>query len=298
MNVGLIGLGKMGIAIASRLLKAKFNVIAFDPNNLAQDEAKILGVQIAPNISEVAQKTRIIWLMVPAGKIVDVALEELRPHLRSKDIIIDGGNSKFSDSMVRGAQLSEEGVYFIDCGTSGGIHGREIGFSLMIGGDQTAYREAEPIFKAIAAPGGYGYMGPSGTGHYVKMIHNGIEYALLQAYAQGFHLLKFGRFGHLNLEEISRVWINGSIIRSWILELAHEVFKKDQDFKNITGEVEHTGMGAWMIEEAQQQKIPATLIEESLNIRKESQKTGGNYATKIVAMLRNAFGGHAIKQKK
>ena len=295
MNIGLIGLGKMGSSIAYRLIKSKINVIAFDFDKNAQDEAKKIGAQIAKDVADVAQETEIIWLMLPSGKAIDNTIEKLEKNLKPGNIIIDGGNSKFSDSMIRSEKLSKVGIYFLDCGTSGGLHGCEIGFSLMIGGNREAYEKAKPVFEAVAAPEGYGYMGLSGSGHYTKMIHNGIEYALMQAYAEGFHLLKDGKFKNLNLEEISRVWLHGSIIRSWILELAHEIFESDQDLSKVSGEVEHTGMGSWTVEEAKKQKIDVTLIEKALDIRKNSQKTGGNYATKIVALLRNKFGGHAVK---
>jgi 6-phosphogluconate dehydrogenase len=219
--------------------------------------------------------------------------------VQAEDIIIDGGNSKFSDSMRRAQELVKENIYFIDCGTSGGIHGSENGFCLMIGGDKTAYDRIEPLSKVIATPGGYAYCGPSGAGHYVKMIHNGIEYGILQAYAEGFHLLKDGAFKneHLNLEKIASVWNHGSVIRSWILELVQDIMKEDPTLEDIKGTVASTGMGLWTVEEAHQSKIPVPVIEESLNVRKWSEKTGGNYATKVVAMLRNKFGGHAVTKQ-
>ena len=166
----------------------------------------------------------------------------------------------------------------------------------MIGGEKTAYKKVKPAFEAIAAPDGFGLVGPSGAGHYVKMVHNGIEYALLQAYAEGFHLLKEGRYKNLDLEQISSIWMHGSVIRSFLLELCHNIFKKDQDFKSISGKVGATGMGAWTVEEAHQQKIPVKLIEDALKIRNDSQETDGDYATKIVALLREQFGGHEVKR--
>lgn len=298
MKIGLIGLGRMGQSIAHRLLQAGHEVVAFDLDEVARSAVQKMGAVVAADTADVATQARIIWLMVPAGKVVDAVLQQLESNLQEGDIIIDGGNSKFSDSMLRGTRLSEQGVFFLDCGTSGGLKGREIGFSLMVGGDKQAFEKAKPIFESVATADGFGYMGRSGAGHYVKMIHNGIEYALLQAYAEGFHLLKAGEFSDLDLEEVSRVWMHGSVIRSWILDLAHEILQKDQELKNVSGEVAHTGMGAWTVDEAHKQKIPVKLIEDALIVREQSQQTGGNYATKIVAMLRNKFGGHAVKKFK
>lgn len=189
-------------------------------------------------------------------------------------------------------------MFFLDCGTSGGLHGKAVGFCLMVGGDKAAYTKIYPLLEAIAMPEGVGYMGPSGTGHYVKMVHNGIEYALLQAYAEGLHVIKEGTFKDqvLDLDEITRVWNNGSIIRSFILQLLHDIVQKDQELKNISGEVAATGMGKWTVEEAEQRNIPVDLIKRSLEIRDWSQQTGGNYATKLVSMLRNSFGGHEFKK--
>lgn len=294
MNIGLIGLGRMGLALITRWRAAGLEVIAFDVDKGARSAGESRRAKVVDSVAQVAHAARVIWLMVPAGKVNEV-LEQLLPSLQKGDIVIDGGNSKFSDSIVRANRLQEYGIFFLDCGTSGGLKGEEIGFSLMVGGDKSAYDKVEPIFDALAAPGGYGYMGPSGTGHYVKMIHNGIEYALLQSYAQGFHLLKQGRFEELDLELISRVWMNGSVIRSWILELAHSVFLDDQELHNISGELGHTGMGAWTVEEAQTQNISVDLIKRALDIRLESERTGGDYSTKLVALLRNKFGGHPVK---
>lgn len=294
LNIGLIGLGRMGLAIAYRAVQAGFTVTGFDFNKQASVEAENLGVRIAIDVALMAQQSDIIWLMVPAGPIVDTVLDELIPVLDAKKIVIDGGNSNFNDSVRRAKKLAENQIDFLDCGTSGGLHGRDIGFSLMVGGNESAYQKAEPFFKAIAAPQGYGYMGPSGAGHYVKMVHNGIEYALLQAYAEGFHLLKEGQYNNLDLEKISGVWAHGSIIRSWIVDLAQGIFAKDQKFDDISGAIGSHGTGKWTLDEAERCNIPVDMIKKSLEIREWSQKSGGNYATKIVAMFRNAFGGHAV----
>jgi 6-phosphogluconate dehydrogenase len=294
MEIGIIGLGTMGNALAYRLIQAQHKVFGFDVQSSARDALqKIDGIPVQ-NIKELAGQTNLFWIMVPAGKLVDDVLQELQQYLKPGAIIIDGGNSKWTDSVRRAQQLSAKNIEFLDCGTSGGLQGRELGFSLMIGGKQEIYAKMQPIFKALAAPNSYAHVGPHGAGHYVKMIHNGIEYALLQSYAEGFQILKQGSYKDLDLEQISGVWQQAAIIRSYILDLAHEVFKKDQNFEDISGAVNQTGMGLWTVEEAQKNNIPATLIKDALAIRDQSQKTGGSYATKLVALLRHQFGGHAV----
>jgi len=295
MKLGLIGLGRMGNAIAHRVLESEYEVIGFDINKEALGNAKKMGVKVVSSIMDVAKKTQIIWLMLP-DKIVDSVIEQLIPHLKTGAILIDGGNSNFKHSKTRADALQRLGVCFLDCGTSGGLHGRDIGFSLMVGGKKEAYEKIVSLLTVIAAPEGFGYMGPSGSGHYVKMIHNGIEYGLLQAYSEGFHLLREGCYKNLDLEKISRVWLHGSIIRSWILQLAHDIFKEGQTFDDVMGEIAEGGTGRWMVEEGKEQFIPLPVIEESLKIRKWSRDSGGNYATKLVALLRNKFGGHEIKK--
>lgn len=297
MKVAIIGLGKMGEALAYRAIKGGFEIFGFDPSADSCAAAEKNGVQIVATMNDFADKNiHIFWLMVPQGELVDKVINQLRPILQNDDIIIDGGNSKFTDSMRRAQDLANDKINFIDCGTSGGVHGREHGFCLMIGGNKNAYDVIEPLCKAVAAPHGYGYVGPSGAGHYVKMVHNGIEYGILQAYAEGFHLLKDGAFKKdtLNLEKISALWNHGSVIRSWILELVHDIMKEDPALNDIEGNIASTGMGLWTVEQAHESGVPVPVIEESLNVRAWSEKTGGNYATKIVAMLRNKFGGHAV----
>ena len=296
MNIGLIGLGKMGHAIAHRLINGGHHVVGFDANPTAQEEAKKLGATTAHSIPELAQQVRIIWLMIPAGKLVDDVLKTLLPHLKPNDIIIDGGNSLFLDSIRRHELLRAKNINFLDCGTSGGLLGEKIGFSLMVGGDKEIFEKMNDIFRAIAAPDGFAYMGPSGAGHYVKMVHNGIEYALLQSYAEGFHLLREGHYKELDLEKITNVWNHGAVIRSWILDLAHNVFEHDQKLIDISGEIGENLTGRWTSDEAKKHNIPVDLIERALAIRALSRQTGGNYGTKVVALLRNQFGGHDVKK--
>ena len=297
MKVALIGLGKMGEALAYRAVQAGHTVIGFDVNESMCAAAQAIGVEIVESIADFAHHDiHIFWLMVPQGDLVDKVIAQLHPLLQSGDTVVDGGNSKYTDSMRRAQELKKSEINFLDCGTSGGVRGRENGFCLMVGGEKKAYDSIESLLHSIASPGGYAYVGPSGAGHYVKMVHNGIEYALLQAYAEGFHLLKEGEFkdAHLDLEKIAQLWQSGSIIRSFILELVHDIMQEDQDFAHISGKVASTGMGQWTVEAAHKSDVPVFVIEESLRVRDWSQETGGNYGTKIVALLRNKFGGHAV----
>ena len=300
MKLGMIGLGRMGNALAERVINAGHTVIGFDLDQDNTQKAQKLGVEIVPTVVDVAQKVSVVWLMVPPGDVVDSVIKQIMPHMKANDIIIDGGNSNFKDSMRRAKLLAMQNIFFLDCGTSGGIAGRHNGFSLMVGGDEVPYTKVHTLFTAIAAPGGVAHVGPSGAGHYVKMVHNGIEYALLQAYAEGFQLLKEGSFKDaiLDLEKITRVWNNGSVIRSWLLELSQDVFTEDQQLTAISGEVAEGGTGAWTVEDAHIHKVPVPLIEKSLEVRRWSRESGGNYATKVIALLRNKFGGHVFKKIK
>jgi 6-phosphogluconate dehydrogenase len=234
--------------------------------------------------------------MVPAGEVVDSVIEQIKPKLKPKTIIIDGGNSLFTDTIKRAINLEKQKIFYLDCGTSGGLKGKEIGFSLMVGGDKNAYEKITPIFDAIAAPSGYAHMGPSGSGHYVKMVHNGIEYAILQAFGDGFNLLKNGHYKNLDLKTIARVWSNGAVIRSWVVELLHEIFSKITDFEQISGKIGENLTGRWTLEEANKQKIDFEILEKALTKRSWSRKTGGDFSTKLVALLRNKFGGHKLEK--
>jgi len=297
MKVAVIGLGKMGVALVYRLVNAGIPVIGYDPEVKARRKAATYGAHVTDSAEHCAQQATIIWLMIPAGELVDAVLQHLKPYLQKGTVVIDGGNSHFTDSVRRARSLKTKGIHFIDCGTSGGLAGKTKGFSLMLGGDKKIVSDLEPVFQALAAPQGYAYMGPSGAGHYVKMVHNGIEYAVLQAYAEGFHILHEGAYKNLDLEMVSHVWSHGSIIRSWILDLAHSIFKRDQKFENVDGAIQESGMGAWTVQEAYKQKIPAVLLKDALDIRGWSRDTGGNYATKLVALLRHEFGGHSVIKK-
>lgn len=297
LKIGLVGLGRMGLSLAYRLVNAGHEVVGFDFSKQACEQALEFGVTVVTQLSDITSNLDALWLMVPAGDPVDSVIQEVLPTLSQQTIIVDGGNSNFHDSMRRAKMLEEKNIAFLDCGTSGGLHGRDIGFSLMIGGDKAAYEKLVPAFQALAAPNGYEYMGPAGAGHYVKMIHNGIEYSMLQAYAEGFDLLKNGHYQNLDLEKISSVWSNGSIIRSWCLELAHQVFKQDQTLETISGEIGENKTGQWTLEEAKKAHVPMGALEHALAVRAWSRESGGNYGTKVVAVLRHAFGGHPVKKQ-
>ena len=297
-TIGIVGLGRMGSGIAQRLLSAGHEVLGYDVDLNIRTQAVKQGVCAVESIESLAEHARIIFLLIPAGELVDTVIATLRPKLHKGSIIIDAGNSNYIDSVRRHAALHEMGVVFMDCGTSGGLQGKDNGYCLMVGGDKNTFTALKPVWSAIAMEYGYAYMGGSGAGHYVKMVHNGIEYALLQAYAEGFELLKKGSFKDqpLDIAAIANVWNHGSVIRSWILELMHTTFiTHGNEFDEISGEIADSGTGRWAVEDAQKHHIPLDVIKKSLDIRLASQQDGGNYATKIVALLRNTFGGHAFK---
>jgi len=298
MTIGLIGLGRMGLGIGSRLVNDNHTVYGFDYSPQANNAASTVGIIPCANMADLATKTSLFWIMVPAGEAVDQTIAALIPSLTTGATIIDGGNSHFGDAIRRHAFLKEQGVSYIDCGTSGGLHGKDNGYCLMVGGDKKTFDHIEPLLKSIATPGGYAYMGPAGAGHYVKMVHNGVEYALLQSYAEGFHLLKEGLYKDLDLAAISNVWQHGSIIRSWILELAKNVLQNDQEFASVSGRIGENKTGQWTLDEAHVQGLAAPMLEEALEMRAWSRTTGGNYATKMVALLRKEFGGHPLEEKK
>ncbi len=299
MNVGVVGLGRMGFAIAVRLLNAGHQVVGLDHSEEIKKKAAEIGVTVADDIKDVAEQTDVVWIMVPISQ-VDTVIKDVRPHLKAGDIIVDGGNSFYKDSQRREKELSADGIFFLDCGTSGGIEGEGRGFCLMVGGDEASYTKIHPVFAAIAAPGGMGHIGPSGAGHYVKTVHNGIEYGMLQAYGEGFQIVKEGAFekNAIDLEELSRIWQVSSIIRSFLLELTHRVMAQDQELHDISGELAEGGTGKWTVEQAHEAGVPVPVIEAALKVREWSRETGGNYATKLVAMLRHEFGGHAVKKLK
>jgi 6-phosphogluconate dehydrogenase len=298
MKLAVIGLGRMGAAIARRAFDAGYCVLGYDPNIAIQKELQEIGIQIYQSPEAMVKDADVIWLMIPAGKLIDDTLSNIASVLTERKIIVDGGNSNFHDSVRRAKELATRGIAYLDCGTSGGVHGLKNGFCLMVGGDLAAYQKIEPLLKVIATEGGCAHVGPSGAGHYVKMIHNGIEYGMLQAYAEGFHLLREGDYKDLDLEKIAFVWQHGAVVRSWLLDLAHDVFKQDQNLGSIDGRIQEGGTGAWNMENAKKNSIPAPVLEASLIARKESRETGGNFASKLIQMIRHGFGGHKVEIKK
>lgn len=299
MQIAMIGLGKMGGNMTERLLRNEHKVVAYDraPDVVAK-YAK-LGATPAGDlhqvVSQLENKPRVVWIMVPAGKPLDDTIAELVKELSKGDIIIDGGNSNFHDTMRRAKELADRGISFIDAGTSGGIWGLENGYCLMVGGPPAAVRTCEPIFLALAPKDGYAHVGPSGAGHYTKMIHNGIEYGMLQAYAEGYEILHASKdFPKLDLHQISEVWQHGSVVRSWLNELAAKAFAKDTQLSGLKGFVSDSGEGRWTVQEAIDLDVPAPVITLSLQMRFRSRQED-TYAGKVIAALRNEFGGHAVQ---
>lgn len=298
MRLAMIGLGRMGGNMSERLMKGGHEVVVYDRSAEAVQKYVGLGAVGAVSDSEITAKLkapRIVWIMVPSGKPVDDTIASLVPGLSKGDVIIDGGNSNFHDSMRRAADLQAKGINFIDCGTSGGIWGLANGYCLMIGASPDAFKLCEPIFKTLAPPNGYAHMGPPGSGHYVKMIHNGVEYGMLQAYAEGYEILHASKDFKLDLHKIAAVWNQGSVVRSWLNELAEIAFEKDNDLKDLRGYVEDSGEGRWTVQEAIDLDVPAPIITLSLLTRLRSRQTD-SFSAKVIAALRNEFGGHAVKK--
>jgi len=299
MQLGVIGLGRMGRIVVDRVLEAGHDVVAFDIDEEAVADAADAGAEPAESVSDVAARLgdeRRIWLMVPAGDTVDAALDELEPHLDAEDVVVDGGNSHFEDSVRRAERLD---AAYLDCGTSGGPAGAELGFSLMVGGPEWAYEELVPVFDAVATgPEGHDRMGPAGSGHYVKMVHNGVEYALMQAYGEGFELLANGRYD-LDLESVARTWNNGAVIRSWLLELCEEAFREEgNDLGDVDDYVAGGSTGTWTVQEALEQEIPLPLIYQALAERFGSRAPDeGRFSRRLANRLRYGFGRHEVARR-
>jgi 6-phosphogluconate dehydrogenase len=298
MRLAMIGLGKMGGNMTERLLKHGHSVVAFDRDPAVVGRYQGIGAAGAKDLADVVRQLetpRVVWIMVPAGKPVDSTIDTLLPHLGKGDILIDGGNSRYTDSIARAERLASEGIRFIDSGTSGGIWGLANGYCLMVGGEREAVAHCEPIFTALAQEGGYAHVGPSGAGHYVKMVHNGIEYGLLQAYAEGYEILEASKhFPDLDLRQIAELWQHGSVVRSWLNELAVDAFSKDAKLSALKGYVADSGEGRWTVAEAIDQDVPAPVITLSLLMRLRSRQED-SFSAKVIAALRNEFGGHAVK---
>ena len=298
MRMAMIGLGRMGGNMSERLMKGGHEVVAFDRAAETVQRYVSIGATAAASVKEIPaqlQSPRIVWIMVPAGKPVDETIALLLPGLSKGDVIIDGGNSNFHDTIRRAAELEGKGIHLVDSGTSGGIWGLANGYCLMIGASQEAFTLCEPIFKTLAPPDGYAHMGPAGSGHYVKMVHNGIEYGALQAYAEGYEILHASRDFKLDLHKIAAVWNHGSVVRSWLNELAEKAFEKDGELSGLRGYVEDSGEGRWTVQEAIDIDVPAPVITLSLLMRLRSRQPD-SFSAKVIAALRNEFGGHAVKK--
>jgi 6-phosphogluconate dehydrogenase len=299
MQLAMIGLGKMGGNMTERLLRGGHGVVAYDRSAESVQRYAKLGATSGSSLADVVKKLtapRVVWIMVPAGDPVDQTIAELRPILADGDIIIDGGNSNFHDTIRRSNALKEHGISFIDCGTSGGIWGLENGYCLMVGGEKRAVLRCEPIFKTLAPEDGFAHVGPSGAGHYTKMVHNGIEYGLLQAYAEGYEILHASKdFPDFDLRRIAELWQHGSVVRSWLNELAVRAFANDASLENIRGWVADSGEGRWTVAEAIDLDVPAPVITLSLLTRFRSRQDS-SFSAKVIAALRNEFGGHAVQK--
>lgn len=297
MQLAMIGLGKMGGNMSERLLRAGHSVVVHDRDAAAVAEYVKLGGTGAEQLTEVVaalEPRRIIWLMIPAGKPVDETITALRPLLAPGDVVIDGGNSNYHDTVRRAGMLAELGIELLDCGTSGGIWGLEHGYCLMVGGSPDAFAYCEEIFRALAPEGGYAHVGSAGAGHYVKMVHNGVEYGLLQAYAEGYEILHASEY-QLDLHRIAALWNRGSVVRSWLNELAERALSDAEGVEALKGFVPDSGEGRWTVQEAVDRDVPAPVITLALLMRLRSRQDE-SFGAKLIAALRNEFGGHAVKR--
>ena len=298
MQIGIIGLGKMGFNMAKRLIYGGHEVViynrSYDKVELIAKEGGISSISIEDLVNKL-EPPRIVWLMLPVGKVLESHIKQVYDLLSEGDILIDGGNSYFKDDLIRYERLQKKGIHYIDAGVSGGIWGLEHGYCTMLGGDKKYCDYIKPLIKTLAPEDGYMYCGPSGAGHFVKMIHNGIEYALMESYGEGFELLKTSPYGdNLNLAEVADLWNHGSIIKSWLLELVASAFKKDPDLSGVKGYVEDSGEGRWTVLQAVESGVSANVIASSLFKRFQSRQEDV-FSDKVTAALRKEFGGHSIK---
>jgi 6-phosphogluconate dehydrogenase len=299
MQIGFVGLGKMGLNMVTRLVRSGHDVVAFDLNAEAVDRAITAGSRGVPSLDALVSalaRPRAVWIMVPAGEPTESTVTALSGLLTDADTIVDGGNSNFHDDVRRAEVLTKRRIHYIDAGTSGGVWGLEQGFCLMVGGNVEACRRLEPIFLALAPSNGYLRVGGHGAGHYVKMVHNGIEYGLMQAYAEGFELLQRGPYS-LDLAKVASLWMNGSVVRSWLLELTAKALAQDGELAQIDGHVEDSGEGRWTLEEAINRGVPMPALTAAIFTRFRSRESNP-FADRLLAALRQQFGGHAVRPRK
>lgn len=299
MQIALIGLGKMGFNLGMNMHNHKHEVVAFDLNQQLLQSIQAKGIRTASSLDQLVgslKGRKVIWMMIPAGQAVDLTIQQLVPLLRAGDILIDGGNSNYKESVRRAKELEAQGIDFLDCGTSGGMEGALHGICAMVGGKKEAFAYCEPFIKDISVKDGYLYCGPSGAGHFVKMIHNGIEYGMMQAIAEGFEILHKSEF-NLDLKAVAGVWNHGSVVRSWLMELTENALSKDPKLDAIKGVMHSSGEGKWTLETALEKQIATPVIALSLLMRYRSLQDD-TFSGKIIAALRNEFGGHAVEAAK
>jgi 6-phosphogluconate dehydrogenase len=290
VKIGMVGLGRMGQGLSERLRQKGHEAVGYDSNPAVTTVASLEAM-----VGQL-ETPRIVWLMVPSGEVTERTLADVSALLGAGDIVIDGGNSYYKDSMRRAAGLAERGIQFLDAGTSGGIWGLENGFCLMVGGPKPAFEHVEPIFQALAPPGGYAYLGPSGAGHYSKMVHNGIEYGMLQAFGEGFDLLQSATEFDYDLKQIASLWNQGSVVRSWLLELAERAFESDPHLEHLRGYVDDSGEGRWTVLEGVERGVNVGVLAQSLFARFTSRESDA-FSMRVIAALRNEFGGHPVKKQ-
>jgi len=297
MELGFIGLGKMGMNMVTRLRRDQHRVVVFDRSTDLVKQAENHGCITASSLTDLVGKLsppRAIWIMVPSGAPTEETFQAVAALLKSDDTIIDGGNTRFHDDVRRAAELKKSGLYYVDVGTSGGIWGLKIGYCLMIGGDEAPVKRLEPVFKTLAPEQGWAHVGAVGAGHYVKMVHNGIEYSMMQGYAEGFELMSKSEY-KLDLARIANLWMHGSVVRSWLLELVAGTLKDDQKLEKLKGYVQDSGEGRWMIADAIEKDVPVPMLTTALFTRFRSRQDE-SFAEKMLAALRNAFGGHSVRR--
>ena len=300
MDIGMIGLGKMGANMARRLIRGGHRVVGFDPREEARQALEEVGGESAASLAALVKKLkrpRAVWMLVPSGKITDKTATTLKSLLAKDDVVVDGGNSNYKDTLRRAKQFQSKNMHYVDCGTSGGVWGLKEGYSMMVGGDDHAVEQLRPVFECLA-PGkkkGWGHVGAVGSGHFVKMVHNGIEYGLMQAYAEGFSIMQHKADFKLDLHQIGEIWRYGSVIRSWLLELSADALKKNPTLDGIAAYVPDSGEGRWTVSEAIDLDVPAPVITQALIARLRSRDSD-SFSDRLLSAMRNEFGGHAVKK--